>query len=150
MLLWLPLFTLKTLIRKHMFKHYSGGAPQGSHHGAASLKVERLILLHEKRVWRTSKMRQHCHSLGSVSLKHTMNLEAQNPTQNDFENPEMPKKHAAFTRTCSKSSCKLLSFPCDRSQEPDGNCSEKLIQMNFFIWGGFFGVVFPHLSIMNV
>ena len=29
-------------------------------------------------------------------------------------------------------------FPCDMSQEPNGNCSEKLAQTNslFFFWGG--------------
>ena len=31
------------------------------------------------------------------------------------------------------------------SQEPNGNCSEKLVQMNFFILGGFFRVDFPPL-----
>ena len=30
-------------------------------------------------------------------------------------------------------------LPCDTSQESVGNCSEKLVQMNFFIVGGFFG-----------
>ena len=29
-------------------------------------------------------------------------------------------------------------LPCDTSQEPNGNCSEKLVQMHFFILGGFF------------
>ena len=29
-------------------------------------------------------------------------------------------------------------LPCNASQEPDGNCSEKLVQMNFFILGGVF------------
>ena len=29
-------------------------------------------------------------------------------------------------------------LPCDTSQEPNGNCSEKLVQMNFFILGGLF------------
>ena len=30
-------------------------------------------------------------------------------------------------------------FPCDTSQEPNGNGSDKLVQMNFFILGDFFG-----------
>ena len=29
-------------------------------------------------------------------------------------------------------------FPCDTSQEPNRNCSEELVQMSFFILGGFF------------
>ena len=36
-------------------------------------------------------------------------------------------------------------LPCDTSQEPDGNCSDELVQMNFFILGGFFRVDFPPL-----
>ena len=32
------------------------------------------------------------------------------------------------------------------SQEPNGNCSEKLVQMNFFISGGFFRVDFPPVN----
>ena len=35
----------------------------------------------------------------------------------------------------------LLS--CDTSQEPNGNCSGKLVQVSFFILGGFFRVDFP-------
>ena len=36
-------------------------------------------------------------------------------------------------------------LPCDASQEHSGNCSEKLVQMNIFILGGFFRVDFPPL-----
>ena len=68
-------------------------------------------------------------------------LEAQRPTQN----PEIPK-NAAFTRTFSKSSRELS---CDANQEPDGNCSGKLVQMNFFILGGFFWVDFPPVKNTN-
>ena len=35
---------------------------------------------------------------------------------------------------------------CDTSQEPNGNCSGKLVQMNSFILGGFFRVDFPPLN----
>ena len=35
------------------------------------------------------------------------------------------------------------------SQEREGNCSEKLVQMNFFILGGFFRVDFPPLINRN-
>ena len=52
-------------------------------------------------------------------------------------------KKTVFTRTFSREVrahfC-LLAF--DASQEPNGNCSEKLVQMNFFILGGFFRVDF--------
>ena len=59
-------------------------------------------------------------------------LRAGKPTPN----PET-KKNTAFTRTFSKSSRELLLLPCDTSQEINANCSEKLVQMNFFISGGF-------------
>ena len=54
--------------------------------------------------------------------------------------PKIPKyqKQTAFTGTFSRSSRELLpSSLCDASQEPNGNCSEKLVQMNIiFFWGG--------------
>ena len=37
----------------------------------------------------------------------------------------------------------------DTNQEPSGNCSEKLVQMNFFILGGFFRWIFLLWSIWN-
>ena len=37
-------------------------------------------------------------------------------------------------------------LPCDASQQPDGDCSEKLVQMNFSILGGFCRVDFPPLK----
>ena len=40
-------------------------------------------------------------------------------------------------------------LPFDASQELDGNCSEKLVQMNFFILGGFFWVDFPAVSLFS-
>ena len=44
-----------------------------------------------------------------------------------------PRSHALF-REVRANFCLL---PCDTSQEPNGNCSEKLVQMNIFILGGF-------------
>ena len=41
------------------------------------------------------------------------------------------KKKTAFTRSFSKSLRELFRKPCDTSQEPNRNCSEKLGQMNF-------------------
>ena len=38
-------------------------------------------------------------------------------------------------------------LPCSASQEPNGNCSEKLVQMNCFILGGFFGWIFILLNL---
>ena len=62
-------------------------------------------------------------------------MEAWKPTQN----PEIQKKNA-FSRAFSKSSCELFLLPCHTSQEPNRNCSDKLVQMNFFFWDGcFFG-----------
>ena len=65
------------------------------------------------------------------------------PQQKPTPNPEIPKKNTAFIRTFSKSSrecfCRLL---CDMSQEPNRNCSEKLVQI-IFLGGGIFRVEFP-------
>ena len=33
-------------------------------------------------------------------------------------------------------------LPCDTSQQPDGDCSEKLVQMTFLFWVDFFGWIF--------
>ena len=61
------------------------------------------------------------------------------------------KKNTAFTRTFfRKVRVNFSLLPCDTSQEPNGNCSEKLVQMNFFILGGFFRVDFPPLRLGSV
>ena len=44
-----------------------------------------------------------------------------------------PRPHELFRKV--RANISLLS--CDTSQEPNGNCSDKLVQMNFFILGGF-------------
>ena len=56
------------------------------------------------------------------------------------------KKNTAFTRTFSKSSREL--FPASLWDESgrNWNCSEKLVQVNFFILGGFFRVDFPPVT----
>ena len=46
------------------------------------------------------------------------------------------KKSTVFTRTFSKSSREPFEDPCAMSQEFIRNCSKKLVQMNFYIWGG--------------
>ena len=50
-----------------------------------------------------------------------------------------PRSHELLRKV--RANFSLLS--CDTSQEPGGNCSDKLVQMNFFILGGFFRVDFP-------
>ena len=64
-------------------------------------------------------------------------IEAQKPTQN----PEIPKKKTPCSRELfRKVRANFCLLPCDASQETNRNCSEKLVQMNFFILGGFFRV----------
>ena len=92
---------------------------------------------------------QACISFCSVSYRSgaplfllcLQKVKAQMPTPN----PETPKKNTAFTRTFLKNSLELFLLPCNTSQKPDGNCSEKLVQTNLFILGGSFRVDFPLL-----
>ena len=56
------------------------------------------------------------------------------------------KKTPRLRELFRKVRANFCPLPCDRSQEPNGNCSEKLVQMHFFILGlGFFRVDFPPL-----
>ena len=55
-----------------------------------------------------------------------------------------PRSHELFQKV--RANVSLLS--CDTSQESSGNCSDKLVQMNFFILGGFFRVDFPPLNLL--
>ena len=59
-------------------------------------------------------------------------------------NPEIPR-NCAFTRAIFQKQVRanFCILPCDTSQERNGHCSEKLVQMNLFILGGFFCVDFP-------
>ena len=52
-------------------------------------------------------------------------------------------RNTAFTRTFSKARVNFCLLPCDRSQEPNGNSAEELVQTNSFILGGFFRVDVP-------
>ena len=65
-------------------------------------------------------------------------MEAPKPTQN----PEIPKQHLVYTNFFEKSFCLL---PCDTSQEPNRNCSEKTCSDDLFFGGGgwIFRVEFP-------
>ena len=66
-------------------------------------------------------------------------LEAKNPPQIPKTTPKTPRLHELF-RKIRANFCLL---PCDTSQEPNGNCSEKLVQTNLFYFGWFLGVDFP-------
>ena len=81
----------------------------------------------------------------SVFERGFQNSEAQQPTQN----PEVPPKNR-LRELFRKVRANFCLPPCDTSQEPNRNCSEKLVQMSFFILGGFFGwiisVDFPPLK----
>ena len=61
-------------------------------------------------------------------------IEAEKPAQN----PEIPK-NGPFTRTFSKVRANFCPRPCDTSQEPDRNCSDELVHMNFLFWVDFLG-----------
>ena len=69
-------------------------------------------------------------------------LEARKPTQN----PEIPKQTPRSRELFRRVRVNFCLLPCDTSQGPNGNCSEKLVEMNFFILGGFFRVDFPPLG----
>ena len=50
----------------------------------------------------------------------------QKPTQYP-EIPKTPRLHELFRKVCAN----FGFLPCETSQEPNGNCSENLVQMNF-------------------
>ena len=66
-------------------------------------------------------------------------LETQQPSQN-------PEITARLPEQFRKVRANFCLTACETSQETDGNCSEKLVHMNFFILGGFFRVAFPPVS----
>ena len=76
-----------------------------------------------------------------VSSAFKNSLEAEQPTQN----PEIPKKTPRLRELFRKVRVNFCLRPCYTSQEPKGNCSEKLVQMNFLFWVDFFRVDFPPL-----
>ena len=58
-----------------------------------------------------------------------------------------PKKTPRLRELFRKVRVNFCLRPCYTSQgSPTGNCSEKLVHMNFFILGGFFRVDFPPLT----
>ena len=48
------------------------------------------------------------------------------------------KKHRVYTNSVRKVFVNFCLLPCDASQEPNRDCSENLVQMNFFIFGWIF------------
>ena len=62
-------------------------------------------------------------------------LEARKPTQT----PEIPrtKRHRVYTNFLEKFAQTFCRLPCDTSQDPNGNCSEIPVQMNFIFWVDF-------------
>ena len=52
----------------------------------------------------------------------------------DFFDKKTARLHKLFFFKVRANFC---LFPCDTSQDPNGNCSEKLVEMNFFIWVDF-------------
>ena len=66
--------------------------------------------------------------------------------------PDNPKSRntRVYANFFRKLRANVRLLPCDASQEPNRNCSGELVQMNFFILGGFFSGEFspshPSLS----
>ena len=63
--------------------------------------------------------------------------------------PQIPKYQKKTPRTRElfrKVRANFCLLPCDASQEPDRNCSEKLVQINFLILGRFFRADSPPLA----
>ena len=81
--------------------------------------------------------------LGSeLAFKESPFLDAQIPTQSPAKNKKGPRLHELVRKV--RADFSLLSF--DTIQEPNGNCADKLVEMNFFILGGFLGVDFPPVT----
>ena len=59
------------------------------------------------------------------------------------------KKTARLRELFRKVRANFRLLPCEASQEPNGNCSKKLVQMSFSILGGFFRVDFPPLNVFH-
>ena len=66
----------------------------------------------------------------------------------ETQNPEIPKKHRVHTNFFGMFARTFAYFPVTRVRNPTENCSEKLVEMNLFIWGGFWGVNFPPVIIV--
>ena len=62
------------------------------------------------------------------------------------QDPEIPKKHRVYTNFFEKFARTFAFFPVMRVRNPTEIVQKKkLVQMNFFILGGFFRVDFPPL-----
>ena len=84
-------------------------------------------------------------SVGSLTEQKKRTL--LQPKENLLENFSGLEEKLSSPAVDTKISIKLVRvnfwlLPSDTSWEPNRNCSEKLVQMNFFILGGFFGWIF--------
>ena len=59
-----------------------------------------------------------------------LEAEVQKPTPNS-EMPKKPSLHELFREVGTN----FFPLPYSTSQEPNGNCSERLVQMNCFVFG---------------
>ena len=55
---------------------------------------------------------------------------------------EISKKHRVYTNFFRKAGANFWLLPCDASQKHSGNCSERLVLMNFLFGVDFFGWIF--------
>ena len=76
-------------------------------------------------------------SLNARVFKKKTFLEAGNPPQIP-KYQKTPRLHKLFRKVRAN----FCLLPCDTSQGPNRDCSEKLVQMSFFILGAFFRVGF--------
>ena len=76
---------------------------------------------------------------------HKIAIAERPKTHPKSQNTKKHRVHAGFL----KSSRELCLLPCDASQEPGGNCSEKRVSMSFFILGGFFQMACPPLNFIR-
>ena len=74
----------------------------------------------------------------------------------NFRGPKTsPTSRNTKKRLCShelfrKVRVNICLIPCDQGQEPNGHCSEELVQVNVFILGGFYRVDFPPVRFESV
>ena len=75
--------------------------------------------------------------LGTTTAYNFARIEAQKPTQHP-EIPQTTKKTPRLHDFFRKVRANFCLLPCDTSQEPNGYCSDKFVQMNSFYFGWMF------------
>ena len=88
-------------------------------------------------------VRAHFSFAGAPAIENKIEQYRGRKTHPKSRNTEKTPRSRELFRKVRANFCLL---PCDTSQEPNGNCSEKLVQMNFFYFGWIF-VDFPPLTI---